>query len=52
MGATAIGGAGCQPLDALYYKLIALIVLFPWVLVGLTAAGFLWNRWRRNTGTA
>ena len=37
-----------HPLEALYYKLIAVILLFPWALVGLTTAGFLWNRWRRN----
>jgi hypothetical protein len=39
-------------MDALYYKVIAFILLFPWTLVGLTMGGFLWSRWQRRSRIA
>jgi hypothetical protein len=34
--------------DGIYYKVIAVILLFPWVLVGLTLLGSL-QAWRNGT---
>jgi hypothetical protein len=35
-------------MDALYYKAIGAILLFPWSLVGLTVVGYLRGRWGRR----
>ena len=32
-------------MDSIYYKLIALVLLFPWALFGLTLVGYLRARW-------
>ncbi len=39
-------------MGALYYKVIALILLFPWSLVVLTVVGFLRDRWQRKARIA
>ncbi len=35
-------------MDAIYYKVIALILLLPWTLLGLTIAGYLRSRLARK----
>ena len=35
-------------MDSIYYKLIAVVLLFPWALFGLTLVGYLRARWGRS----
>ncbi len=35
-------------MDSLYYKVIAVILLFPWSILALTVAGHLRARWARK----
>jgi hypothetical protein len=35
-------------MEGLYYKVIGLILLAPWSLLGLTLAGYLRSRWARR----
>lgn len=35
-------------MDSMYYKVIAIILLFPWSVLALTVAGHLRARWARK----
>ena len=35
-------------MESIYYKVIAVILLFPWSILALTVAGHLRTRWARK----